>query len=216
MIDWLTLRTPLQRLSTADKGLCDHLLDKLQGASGLVVCTDCEGREIWSKIHFDYEQLRSDTPGLFWTIQSTGENHLWLVIGGSPASVEHGNNVFGSGDIQHCARVMVAHARKVLQSWLPSAEEWVCRRIDVTHNYAQPNAGAVKGALADLLRSARARRYRATSAGDTDTVAWNSKSDLRAGKCYHKGPQLEMLSRKGATNATGEQIELANRLCVQS
>lgn len=212
MIDWLTLRTPLQRISGADRGLADHLLDKLQGAAGVVVCYGGEGQEVWSKIHFDFEKLRSDTPGLFWTIQNTGGNFLYLVVGGSPASIEHGANVFGSSDIQHCARVLVRHSRRVLQSWLPDASDWECRRIDVTENYALDDAGQCKQALSELLRTARARRYKASSVKDTDTVAFNPTSDLRAGKIYHKGPQLDYLSRKGGTNATGEQIQAAMRL----
>lgn len=212
MIDWLTLRTPI------DCGLSDHLVDKLMGAACVLVCQDLTSTAggkpqiIWEKTTYDFEKLRSDMPGLFWTIQNNGTGIPFLVIGGSPASIEHGCNVFGSGDIRHCAQVLVDHARRTLQSWLPQPRDWELCRVDVTHNYALPSNDAVKGALRELLRTDRARRYKAESIKDTDSVGFNYSSDLRGGKAYHKGPQLEFLRSKGKTNATDEQIQLANRL----
>ncbi len=214
MIDWLTLRVPI------GSGLSDYLADKLMGAACLITCTNLQGRVsdsdgiIWEKVSYDFEKLRSDMPGLFWTVQSAGQRRHYLVIGGSPASIEHGCNVFGSNDIRHGADVLVRHAMKVLRTTLPlpSDPSWECRRIDVTNNYLLPSFDAVKAGLRYLMASDRARRFPGESAKNSDTVGWNVGSDLRSGKAYHKGPQLQFLAKQGKTTATAEQIEMANRL----
>ncbi|MBK9394259.1 MAG: hypothetical protein IPN40_10360 [Uliginosibacterium sp.] len=144
-----------------------------------------------------------------WQVQGDGTQY-YLAIGGSPASIEHGINVFGSGDIKHCAAVMVRHARKALAAVLPDAELWQVRRVDVTHNYALPGPREVKQALRALL-GADASRARASSMGG-DTVGWNVGSDLRKGKAYHKGPQLAALIKKGRCEAAPYQVALCDKL----
>lgn len=202
MIDWLTLRFPLEQLPTV-------LYERLKASMLYLSCVDADGVLRWHKQGLDLDALRSDTPGLMWQVQGDGTRY-YLAIGGSPASVEHGCNVFGSGDIKHCARVMVSHARRALASVLPDAERWQVRRVDITHNYLFPGSREVKQALRVLLGT-DASRARASSMGG-DTVGWNVGSDLRKGKAYHKGPQLAHLAKKGRTNASEEQIALAHRL----
>jgi len=208
VIDWLTLRRPI------DDGYCAHLNEKLLGAACVLVMQDLNTGEVqWEKTTFDFEKLRSDTPGLFWTVQ-TMKSQAYLVIGGSPASLEHGCNVFGSSDIRHCADLLIRHASRVLSCFLPTHADdaWQVRRIDVTHNYALPDPAAVKAALRGLLASDRARRFRGESAKTGDSVYWNRGSDLRMGKAYHKGPQLAFRVEREESNATPEQVEMADRL----
>jgi hypothetical protein len=202
VIDWLTLRYPLESLD-------GPLLARLKENMLYLSCVDADGVLRWSKQDLDFERLRSDSPGLYWQVQGDGVQY-WLAVGGSPASIEHGNNVFGSSDIRYCAAVMVRTACKALQAVLPSADKWQLRRLDYTHNYALPGPREVKQALRVLL-GADASRARASSMGG-DSVGWNVGSDLRMGEAYHKGPQLEKLVKKGKATASDEQIALADRL----
>jgi hypothetical protein len=205
LIDWLTLRIPLN--STR---LASVVRERVAACLGQLHCYDSEGSRVWSKNILDIDKLRSDSVGLFWQVQGDGKD-VHLVIGGSPAALEHGINVFGSLDIRHCANVLIRAAMREFHAILPALEHWQCRRIDITGNYLFPDSATVKSALRMLMLSDGSRR-KAGSAGDTDTVTWNSSSDLAKGKAYHKGPQLERLVRKGKVKATQEQIDAAHRL----
>lgn len=193
MIDWLTLRIPM----TEELGR--PILDRLNAAVGMLVSIRPDGSKAWEKACLDHESLRSDTPGLFWTVQGDSEGRRMLVIGGSPASIEHGINVFGSADIRHCATVLVRFAGKCLDAILPPVDLWQCRRIDITENYDMGSHDAVKHALRLLMATDSARRKASSDRHGGDTVYWSPKSDVMTGKAYHKGPQLRQLERKGKT-----------------
>lgn len=205
LIDWLTLRIPLN--STR---LASSVYARVRACLGQLHCYDSDGSRVWSKNILDIDKLRSDSVGLFWQVSSDGKSE-YLVIGGSPAALEHGLNVFGSLDIRHAGNVLIRAAMREFHAILPPLEYWRCRRIDITGNYLLPDAETVKSALRMLMLSDGSRR-KAGSAGDTDTVNWNASSDLSKGKAYHKGPQLRKLVRKGKATATEQQLAGTDRL----
>jgi len=157
------------------------------------------------------DALRSDVIGLFWQLQNDGKRE-YLVIGGSPASVEHGVNVFGELDIQYGAAVLIRAACKELQSVLPPFDQWQCRRIDITGNYALPDGASVKQALRQLSISEGGRRKASNDHRGGDSVYWNPSSDLTKGKAYHKGPQLRRLVRMGKVVLDDALLALSDRL----
>jgi II/X family phage/plasmid replication protein len=203
LIDWLSLRFPI------DDTLTPALYDRIRNAMNTISCVDSLGEVVWTKKSLDLDAIRSDTVGLCWMLQSDGKRQ-YLSIGASPASLEHGINVFGSCDIHHCAGVLIHAASKALGAILPPPPAWQCRRIDVTGNFALPDYESVKQALRQLSLADGGRRKATNKTGGGDTVYWNPTSDLAKGKAYHKGPQLEMLRRKGAINCNDNIIKLAN------
>lgn len=204
LIDWLTLRFPLgQELGQA-------LSDKVRSCLDRVMCCDAEGEMKWESRKLDIDALRSDSAGLFWMVQGDGK-HDYLTIGASPASIEHGVNVFGSCDIQHCAAVLVKEASKQLAAILPHPSKWQCRRIDITGNFVLPDASSVKQALRQLCLADGGRR-KASNGRAGDTVYWNASSDLVKGKAYHKGPHLAHLCRKGKVDLSEDLLALADRV----
>lgn len=205
LIDWLTLRFPLGR----ELGL--SLTERIRDCMGFVVCTDADGVEKWRKSKLDVDALRSDTRGLMWQVQGDGKE-TYLTIGGSPASLMRGVNVFGSMDIQLCAETIIRTAQRALGAILPAADRWQCRRIDITGNYDLRSAANVKQALRALLATDGVRRKATSHKRGGDSVYWSPTSDLTKGKAYHKGPQLERLWRQGEKKISEEMIQLANRL----
>lgn len=205
LIDWLTLRLPLEKLQD------EALHRRVRDCCNTLLCSDVDGVCLWEKQVLNVDALRSDSVGLFWQLQSDGKRP-YLVIGGSPASVEHGVNVFGEIDIQHCASVLIQAARKELQAILPALEFWQCRRIDITGNYALPDSASVKQALRQLSISEGGRRKASNDHRGGDTVYWNPSSDLTKGKAYHKGPQLRRLVRLGKIALDEAYLALADRL----
>jgi len=205
LIDWLTLRLPLEKLQ--DEALHRRVRDCLN----TLHCSDSDGCLVWEKQVLNVDALRSDSVGLFWQLQSDGKRQ-YLVIGGSPASLEHGVNVFGEVDIQYCAKVLIHAARKELGALLPSFEQWQCRRIDITGNYALPDSASVKQALRQLSISEGGRRKASNDHRGGDSVYWNPTSDLTKGKAYHKGPQLRRLVRMGKLALDEAYLALADRL----
>ena len=204
MIDWLTMRIDLQLLPEAVK-------TRLMTSMGRIRCTDPNGEIQWEKGVMDFSEIRSDAPGLFWQVQGGSDHCTYLVIGASPASLQNaGINVFGSDDIVDCALVLIHHAQKALGAILPHYLKWQCRRVDITENYALTSPKEVKAALRCLLGADSGRTKASTLAGDT--VVWNKGSDLLSGKAYHKGPQLEMLARKGRISISPDQQIQADRL----
>lgn len=205
LIDWLTLRCPIVCLG-------DAVQQKLLQCMDTVTSVDSDGEVRWQKKHLDLEKLRSDSPGLFWTVQSDGKAD-YLVAAGSPASLHFGVNVFGSLDIRANADVLRHTAQKALGAILPPLSVWQCRRIDITGNYALPDEGSVKQALRALLNTDGVRRKASSHAKGGDSVYWSPTSDLRKGKAYHKGPHLRMMARRREDYPiTLEQLELADRL----
>ena len=204
MIDWLTLRTPVGALGPA-------LAERVSACVGRVMCVDADGVLRWQRGYLDLDALRSDSVGLYWQVHGSVTGEPLLVIGGSPASVEYGINVFGSSDVRHCAGVLIRAASVSLGGVLPGLERWDCRRLDVTENYALRSASQVRQALR-LLLAADASRARPRSMGG-DTVGWNVGSDLQSGKAYAKGPQLCFLAKRGlAADVLPWQRELAASL----
>ncbi|WP_310446132.1 phage/plasmid replication protein, II/X family [Thiobacillus sp.] len=205
LIDWLTMRLPISAQSHP------ALFARVAAYSGHIVACDSSGEIEWQKRSLDIEALRSDSPGLYWQLTGDGTSDV-LVIGASPASLEHGLNVWGSLDVKHCAEVLIRHASKCLQIALPGLDAWQCRRIDVTANYALPDAASVKHALAQLLVSAGARRRPSSHNRGGDTVYWNPGSDLSKGKAYHKGPQVLHLWKKNKLDNLPENVDLLNQV----
>lgn len=205
LIDWLTLRFPLgQELGWA-------LTERIRGCMDTLFCCDSDGEVKWTSKKLDVDALRSDSMGLFWMVQGDGK-HDYLTIGASPASLEHGINVFGSCDIQHCARVLVKEASKQLSAILPDASKWQCRRIDITGNFLLPDFASVKQALRQLCIADGGRRRATNDKRGGDSVYWNPTSDLVKGKGYHKGPHLRFLERKGKISISDELLTLADRI----
>jgi len=205
LIDWLTLRIGL------GPSLGNALTQRIRECCNTVHCCNSTGELVWSKKSLDIDALRSDTPGICWMMQSDGKEE-YLVIGASPASLEHGLNVFGSLDVQHCARVLIERAGKALNAVLPGFRFWQCQRIDITGNYVLPDAASVKQALRQLSLADGGRRRATTKARGGDSVYWNPSSDLVKGKAYHKGPQMAYLRRKGVLDVSDDLISLGDRL----
>lgn len=205
LIDWLTLRVPLGE--TLGKALTDRIRDCLN----TIHCVDTSGELVWSKQSLDVDALRSDTPGLVWMVQSDGKNE-YLAIGGSPASIEHGINVFGGCDIYRAANILVRHASVILKAVLPPVIKWQCRRIDITGNFVLPDSASVKQALRQLCLADGGRRKATNDKRGGDSVYWNPTSDLAKGKAYHKGPHLAFLLRKGLIQISDDLLSLADRL----
>lgn len=182
------------------------LFERVAEFSGHIFATDSSGELDWQKRTLDIDALRTDSPGLFWQLSGDGKSDV-LIIGASPASLEHGLNLWGSCDIRYCAHVLIRHAAKALQCFLPDLEAWQVRRVDVTANYALPDASTVKSALAQMLVSDGARRRAGSGKRAGDTVYWNPSSDLTKGKAYHKGPQVEKLVKQNKLGATAAPIE---------
>ena len=205
LCDWLTLRVSLQELE--NYGLRARLSECLNTLTNI----NSDGEILWEKKVLDVDALRSDTVGLYWAVQGDGKQE-YLVIGGSPASLEHGLNVFGSLDIVHCANVLIKAASKELKTLLPAFQRWQCRRIDITGNFVLPDVASVKQALRQLCLADGGRRKGSKIDRGGDSVYWNATSDLAKGKAYHKGAQLRMLVKKGRIEATEELLNMADRL----
>lgn len=207
LIDWLTLRVKL------DASLGSSLLSRILDCMGMTVCVDADGNEKWRKHALDIDKLRSDSPGLYWSITADGQSQRYLTIGASPSSIENdGLNVFGSCDIEYCASVLIEHAGKALSAILPNWTHWQCRRLDITANYDMGSAAQVKQALRLLLGTDAPRRRTNSDQKGGDTVYWNPTSDLQAGKAYHKGAHLRMQCRKGNLLLDDETLDLADNL----
>lgn len=207
LIDWLTLRFPLT------EKLGQELHDRIQAALGRVVKIDASGCVVWEKQHIDFDDIRSDSSGLFWSVTADADSVRYLTIGASPASLQQaGVNVFGSLSIEDCAKVLIRTASKALEAVLPSWQHWQCRRMDITANYDLGSSAQVKQALRLLLATDAPRRRTNSDRRGGDTVYWNPASDLQAGKAYHKGVHLRMQQRKGNINVAPELLDLADNL----
>jgi len=144
------------------------------------------------KQYLDIESLRSDSVGIFWQLQYSNADECFLVVGASPASLEHGVNVFGSSDVQHCATVLLRSAGRALSCILPSFHAWQCRRLDYTENYDLGSPDAVKQAQRYLGTPKVSSRNR-VSCGKGDSVYFMAGAKRKQGIGYHKGPHLAQL-----------------------
>lgn len=208
LIDWLTLRHPLnEQLGAA-------LHERIMANMGHMVCSDSNGVVLWTQAKPDWDAIRSDSQGLYWSITADGDSVRYLTIGASPSSLLNaGVNVFGSLDLQHGSEVLLRAASKALETILPNWTHWQCRRIDVTANYDMGSATQVKQALRYLLGTDAPRRKGASDSKGGDSVYWNGKSALRAGKAYHKGAHLRFQQKKGnIAPQSDELLDLADRL----
>lgn len=202
MIDWLTLRHPLYDLP-------QFVRERLQDYVGFVYHMGADGKITWSKLVMDIDKLRSDSPGIFWQFQGGGDGREYLAIGASPAALEHGCNVFGSSDIQHCATVLLQHAGRAMGCILPAFWAWQVRRMDITENYDLSSSATVKQALRYLLQANVSSRTRATG-GKGDTVYFQAGAQRASGKAYHKGPQLRHLLKNEPGLFPDEYCDLAD------
>jgi len=208
LIDWLTLRL---KLDAGQLGSALHA--RILECMGITVCFGTDGKERWRKNSLDIDRLRSDSPGLYWTITADGQSQSYLTIGASPAAIENdGLNVFGSMDIHHCSTVLIRQAGRALNAILPDLFSWQCRRLDVTANYDMGNQAQVKQALRLLLGTDAPRRRTNSDSKGGDTVYWNPTSDLQTGKAYHKGPQLRMKVRRGDLLLDDDTLDLSDNL----
>lgn len=207
LIDWLTLRFPL------NDELGQNVVNRFKDCLGAVIKYNSKGEEVQRRNDLDFEKLRSDSQGLFWTITCDGDSQQYLTMGASPSSIEHeGMNVFGSLDMEHCASLLVRFASLALQSVLPHWSRWQCRRMDLTANYDMGSSAQVKQALRLLLGTDAPRRRTNSDRCGGDTVYWNPSSDLQAGKAYHKGAHLRMMQKVGNVLLSEETLALADNL----
>ena len=207
LIDWLTLRIPM------DERLGKQLHAKIFAAMGHIVKYSPVGVQEWDKVVPDWESIRSDSMGLYWSVTADADSVRYLTIGASPSSLQNnGVNVFGSLDLKECAETLINTACIALESILPNWKMWQCRRIDVTANYDMGNSAQVKQALNLLLRTDAPRRKANSDRRGGDSVYFNPTSTLRAGKGYHKGAHLRYQKRKGNIEISEEDLQLADRL----
>lgn len=207
LLDWVGLRIPLSELPPT-------VTDFLFRSVTKVVCANHDMSELmWEQNRYAYDTARSDSCRIFYTVRWIGPK-AYLYIGGSPATLEHGNNVFGGMDVVRAAEWVIYAAQVEFKAFLPPPEAWECVRLDVTGNYVLPDAAAVKVALRQLAVCDGARRKASNVAKGGDTVMWSATSDLLAGKGYHKGPHLEHLMRTapGRYEIESWQCSLASRL----
>lgn len=188
LIDWLTLRICFSHLMLSEVDF-----EKFVQFLGTVEYKDKDGNLTNTRYVVDIDNLRSDSKGIFWSITRDG-NKSYLNIGGSPASVEFNNNVFGSADIEHCMNLLIQHSKRALSCHLPPASLWDVRRIDITKNYLLDSNTEVKQALR-VLRQGDGLRQKATCPKG-DSVYWGEGSDYIKGKAYDKGTQAEFLQKK--------------------
>ena len=187
ILDWQTLRTKISNIQEQD------LLALLPYFAKMEIKNALTDEVLRSKLVIDIDQVRSDFVGMVWSISSNGADK-YLNIGASPASLEHGSNLFGSFDVQHCKQVLINHARKVLKGVLLFNQDWEIRRLDVTQNYFMQSKHQVKDAL-HILRSMDGVRQKATvQAGNS--VYWGFTSHYISGKAYDKGAQAIELNKK--------------------
>lgn len=205
LIDWVTVRVPMQFLSDEAREAARQLGDR--------VCCYCPKT---GQVRYEsqrWESVRSDSH----QIAIRAGTDLW--IQGSPARViGDGCAVFGSGaaaalDLVACVQRMTAFVGGHLGVSLPSWHHWVVSRVDVTGNLELSGLPEVRQALA-VLRDCEGGRYRVSQQAG-DTVYWSHLSKLRAGKAYAKGPHLQYLMKSAKYDGrryTPEELQSAARL----
>ena len=207
LIDWITLRYPLT------EKLGEVLYQRIFSALGRVVKVNAQGEIVWEKQHIDFDDIRSDSAGLYWSVTADGDSIRYLTLGASPSSLlNNGVNVFGSLSIEEASKTLIKTASIALDAILPCWKGWQCRRLDITANYDMGNAAQVKQALRLLLGTDAPRRRTNSDRRGGDTVYWNPTSDLQIGKAYHKGAHLRMQQRRGNITLSEDTLLLADNL----
>mgnify|MGYP003629580503 FL=1 len=186
LIDWVTARIPLDRLSPEARTAALHLGDR--------VCCYCPKTGVVRYETHRWESVRSDSH----QISVRAGTDLWLQ--GSPARIiGNGCAVFGSGpsaslDLIGCVQRMISFVGHQLGVSLPPVTDtWLVSRVDVTGNLALDSLAEVRTALS-VLRNVEGGRYRVSQQAG-DTVYWSHLSKLRSGKAYAKGPHLRYLMK---------------------
>ncbi len=205
LIDWVTARVPLDRLSLEARIVCAAIGERI-----IRFCPRT-GSVRWETAAWD--TVRSDSHQVVVRVGSD----LWMQ--GSPARViADGCSVFGAGasaalDLLGCVDVMRRFVQQHLATDLPQVHEWIVSRSDVTGNLELESLEEVRAALS-ILRNCEGGRYRVSQQAG-DTVYWSHTSKHRSGKAYAKGPHLCYLMKNktytGRHYYPGE-IQQASRL----
>ncbi len=196
MIDWSAFC-----ISTSD--ISSHDLSILKPRTDLIVKISPEGEErSWSGL---WDSLRSDDNGIAYKL-----NERELIINGSPASVIHHNNVFGTNDIVQGFNDMLSFFDRVTGTNLNRQHNlWKCRRIDYTQNYDLGGQIAVDQAINYFKKLP-------TRGNNVDTekngFVYNKGSRRRKGKGYNKYKHALYAMDKGIANYTNQELELVKRL----
>lgn len=187
LIDWVTVRVPLDLCSAEVRAAAALLGDRIQRYCPVSGELRYE-TQAWDSIRSDSHQ-----------IQTRATVDLW--IQGSPARIMgNGCAVFGSGpsaalDLKACVQRMIAFVQSYMGAGdLPSWEHWLVTRVDVTGNLRLESLAEVREALA-VLRNCEGGRYRVSQQAG-DTVYWSNRSKMRSGKAYAKGPHLAHVMKK--------------------
>lgn len=186
LLDWVTVRCPLELLSQEARDAANMLGDRISRF--------CPKTGDVRYVTTAWDSIRSDSHQM---AMRAGVD-LWLQ--GSPARViGEGDAVFGAGassalNLVGCVNRMIQFAKAQLNVDLPPADVWIVSRIDITGNFCLATLAEVRHALA-LLRNCEGGRYR-VSQQKGDTVYWSHGSKMRAGKAYAKGPHLIYLMKK--------------------
>lgn len=200
LIDWVTARVPVERLSPEARAAVAQIGDRIQRWCPRTGVVRYE-TSAWDSIRSDSHQIACRA-GL----------DLW--IQGSPARIiGDGCTVFGSGaaaalDLRGCVERMKDYVGGRLGIELPAADEWIVSRVDVTCNLDVGSLPQVRAALR-VLRDCEGGRYRVSQQAG-DTVYWSHRSKMRAGKAYAKGPHLRyLIQRRSYTGRSYSEAELA-------
>jgi II/X family phage/plasmid replication protein len=196
LIDWLTLKLDGELLTEQQHVLLRAVAERKIHFAG--------NGEILSHTSA-WQRLRSDTMGI--TFHYTSNS---LTICGSPASVMHSNNVFGSDNIVDCFTAMLDFFKKETFIALPrTAHFWTCSRIDITNNYDLGGQTEVKQALEML-------KYATTRGNNVErrhtTIYWNKGSKIRMGKAYNKYEHAKKMQKDNKHFYSPEQLELTKKL----
>jgi len=195
LIDWLTLFIDASLLPEATRARCNENVDKILRISPT-------GELRWG-VNVR-EQVRSDSH------EVTIEFGSRLCIKGSPARIKNKNNVFGSLDIQQCAKDMIRFVAVNYQVFIPlDLKLWSCSKIDVTRNYDMGSLDQVLASI-DAMKPIKVGRQKQVCYDSS--VTWGHGSTLHMGKVYAKGPQIKKLIKKQTAILTDSELQKADRL----
>lgn len=196
MIDWLTLWLDASLLDRDSMRAVLQNADRVQRINGMT------GEVVWETSV--REHIASDDHNVTVNFGSR------LQIQGSPARVVSAHNVFGSLDIQQCAKDMITFVAKHHSIFIPTnLKLWTCSRIDINQNFDMGSLAQAQQAV-DFLKPLKCGRQK-TSTYDT-SVVWGKGSTLHKGKAYLKGPQLRELVSKNNARVSLDELNLADRL----